>query len=241
MQWFIGPLYTKAKNELKKFSFTHADSDHAVFTYSKNGRFCIIVLYVNDLLILSNDLPLLQKKKSQLMTSFKMKDLGKIHWFLGLEITCNWPQCLIFVSQSHYITDVVSCFGFSNSHHISTSMASDLKLALHGQPEPTVNTCKYQSCISSVMYAMLGTCLDIGFVITKLSQYLSNPGKEHWTAINCLLHYLNLSWDALQVDLVCSDDHYCLLIPPLFQPDPVCLLNRYTFTLFHDFPCFSFL
>src|SRR5258708_36016774 len=41
------------------------------------------------------------------------------------------------------------------------------------------------------MYAMLGTCPDISFVITKLSQYLSNPGEEHWIAINCLLQYLN--------------------------------------------------
>src|SRR5258708_23629621 len=41
------------------------------------------------------------------------------------------------------------------------------------------------------MYVMLGTHPDIGFVITKLSQYLSNPGEEHWIAINRLLRYLN--------------------------------------------------
>src|SRR5260221_1362962 len=38
---------------------------------------------------------------------------------------------------------------------------------------------------------MLGTCLDISFAITKLSQYSSNPGEEHWIAINQLLQYLN--------------------------------------------------
>src|SRR5258707_14686365 len=38
-----------------------------------------------------------------------------------------------------------------------------------------------------------------------------------------------MSWDALWVDLVCSDDCYCPLIPPLFQSDPVCLLNGYSF------------
>ncbi len=77
----------KAKDELKKLSFARSNSDHAVFTHSSNGKFCIITLYVNDLMILSNDLPSLQKKKKQLMSTFKMKDLGKIHWFLGLEIT----------------------------------------------------------------------------------------------------------------------------------------------------------
>ena len=77
----------KAKDELKKLSFTCSNLDHAVFTHSNNGKFCIIALYVDDLMILSNDLPSLQKKKKQLMSTFKMKDLGKIHWFLGLEIT----------------------------------------------------------------------------------------------------------------------------------------------------------
>ncbi len=125
------------------------------------------------------------------MTSFKMKDLGEIHWFLGLEITHNQPRHLIFISQSCYITEVVSHFGFSNSCPVSTPMASNPKLGLHSQPEPTVNTHKYQSCIGSVMYAMLGTHPDIGYMITKLSQYLSNPGEEHWMAINHLLCYLN--------------------------------------------------
>src|SRR5258708_6566058 len=79
--------YTKAKDDLKKLSFTCLNSDHAVFTHSSNSKFCIIALYVNDLMILSNDLPSLQKKNKQLMLTFKMKDLGEIHWFLGLEIT----------------------------------------------------------------------------------------------------------------------------------------------------------
>ena len=121
------------------------------------------------------------------MSTFKMKDLGEIHWFLGLEITCNRLQHLLFISQSHYITNVVQCFGFSNSHHVSTPMASDLKLGLHNQPMPDVDAREYQSCIGSIMYVMLGTCPDIGFAITKLSQYSSNPGEEHWIAINCLL------------------------------------------------------
>ncbi len=131
--------YMKVKNELKKLHFSCSDSDHAVFIYSNKGAFCIIVLYVDDLMILSNHLPLLRKKKSQLMSTFKMKDLGEIHWFLGLEITCNQLQHLLFISQSCYITNVVQCFGFSNSHCVSTPMASDLKLGLHDQPMPDVD------------------------------------------------------------------------------------------------------
>src|SRR5258706_3703764 len=159
--------YTKAKNKLKKLHFSHSDLDHAIFIYSNKGAFCIIMLYVDNLMILSNHLPLLQKKKSQLMSTFKMKDLGEIHWFLGLEITRDRLQHLLFISQSCYSTNVVQRFGFSNSRHVSTPMGSDLKLGLHSQPMPDADAREYQPCIGSIMYVMLGTCPDIGFAITK--------------------------------------------------------------------------
>ena len=81
--------YMKVKTELEKLSFSHSDLDHAVFLYSSSHKFCIVALYINDLMILSNNPSLLHQKKKQLMSAFKMKDLGDIHWFLGLEITCD--------------------------------------------------------------------------------------------------------------------------------------------------------
>src|SRR5258708_10146093 len=74
-------------------------------------------------------------------------------------------------------------------------MSCNLKLGLYTNPEPNVNVHEYQSHIGSVMYAMLGTCPDIAFSITKLSQYSANPGDDHWTAINHLLWYLSSTRD----------------------------------------------
>jgi hypothetical protein len=183
--------YTKAKDELKKLNFTRSNSDHAVFTYSSRAKICIIALYVDDLMIISNDLPLLRRKKRQLMSTFKMKDLGEIHWFLGLEITRDRARRLITVSQTRYVSDVVARFGFTNTRSVTTPMAPGLKLPRLTHPDPDVNTHEFQSRLGSVMYAMLGTRPDIGYAITSLSQYSSNPGEEHWTAINRLLRYLN--------------------------------------------------
>src|SRR6266436_8228303 len=74
-------------------------------------------------------------------------------------------------------------------------MSCNLKLGLYTNPEPNINVHEYQSRIGSVMYAMLGTHPDIAFSITKLSQYLANPGDDHWTAINHLLQYLSSTRD----------------------------------------------
>jgi hypothetical protein len=142
-------------------------------------------------MILSNNLKLLSLKKSQLMKAFKMKDLGEIHWFLGLEITRDRPQQLIYISQTRYVKDILSRFNFTNSRPISTPIASNFKLPRLEAPE--VNIHDYQSRIGSVMYAMLGTCPDIAYAVGALSQYSVNPGKDHLIAINRVFRYLNYS------------------------------------------------
>ena len=127
------------------------------------------------------------------MKTFRMKDLGAIHWFLGLEIIHDRTQCLISVNQTRYITDVISCFDFINSRPISTPIPVNFKLPQLNSPE--IDAHQYQSRIGSIMYAMLGTCPDIAYVVGILSQFSANPGKKHLEAINHVLRYLNATKD----------------------------------------------
>src|SRR5260370_19083646 len=98
-------------------------------------------------------------------------------------------QCLISVSQTHYISDVVSCFDHSNSHPTSTPIAINFKLTILDSPE--IDSCDYQSSIGNIMYTMLGMCPNIAYAVGALSQFLANLGRDHLTTINCLLQYLN--------------------------------------------------
>jgi hypothetical protein len=186
--------YQKAKEEFGRIGFTRCDSDHAVFIHrGQNKKFCIIALYVDDLMVLCNDVDLLNFKKEQLKRTFKMKDLGPIHWFLGLEITRDRPRCLIYVSQNRYVTDIVERFGFSNARPISTPVTANFKLPRLDTPE--VNVRDYQSRIGSIMYAMLGTRPDIAYAVGALSQYSASPGLDHLNAVNRVLKYLNCTKD----------------------------------------------
>src|SRR5260370_10375542 len=138
-------------------------------------------------MVICNDVMLLGTVKTQLMETFKMKDLGPIHWFLGLEIICDRLHHLITISQGQYVTDVVRHFGFSDSHPISMPIAINLKLPIPNTLEIDVQD--YQSQIGSIMYAMLGTQPNITYAIGMLSQYSANPGASHLTAVNQLLQY----------------------------------------------------
>src|SRR5260370_38859249 len=79
--------YKKARIEFNSLGFIWCNMDYSVFVHTHHdGHFCIITLYVDDLMILSDDVTTLSHHKDDLMKTFKMKDLGPIHWFLGLEI-----------------------------------------------------------------------------------------------------------------------------------------------------------
>ena len=67
-------------------------------------------------------------------------------------------------------------------------------------PDNIASMCRvpYQEAIGSLMYASMGTCPDISFAISTLSQFLNNPGHTHWEAVKHVFWYL-LSTKGLQL------------------------------------------
>src|SRR5258708_7727748 len=72
-------------------------------------------------------------------------------------------------------------------------MAINIKLPKLETPE--VDQCLYQSMLSSLMYAVIGTWPDIMFAVHYLSQFSVAPSSEHITALKCIYQYLNGTWD----------------------------------------------
>ena len=72
---------------VKKFGMLHSTTDHSVFYHHNSSGQCIyLVVYVDDIVITSNDQNGIQKLKQHLFTHFQTKDLGKLKYFLGIEI-----------------------------------------------------------------------------------------------------------------------------------------------------------
>ena len=49
---------------------------------------------------------------------------------------------------------------------------------------------KYSQIIGSLMYLASATRLDISFAVSKLSRFVSNPGNDHWKALERVMRYL---------------------------------------------------
>nr|GEY55249.1 zinc finger, CCHC-type [Tanacetum cinerariifolium] len=150
--------------------------------YSKldeSGKGVIIFLYVDDMLIFGTDQIQVDLTKKILSSKFSMKDMGEADVILDIRIKHESNR--ISISQSHYIEKVLKKFNYFDCTPVSTPMDTSEKLIPNnGQ---AVSQLGYSRVIGCLMYAMTYTNPDIAFAVDKLSMYTSNPGTQHWQAI----------------------------------------------------------
>jgi len=174
------------------FGLKRSSADNCVYTCKKNGKMLTVVLYVDDLLLMSDCKELLAEFKAYISSKFSMKDMGAVKTVLGFEIVRDRKLKTLSISQSTYIAKIVEMAGLSDCRPSDTPMEAGQNHTKSdcGLPDHNPLLKKYQATVGAIMYAMLGTRPDIAYAITILSQFNSNPGEVHWNAVQRVLRYL---------------------------------------------------
>jgi ATP-binding cassette subfamily B (MDR/TAP) protein 1 len=123
-----------------------------------------------------------------LKSELEMKDLGAAKRLLGMDIHCYRSKGKLWHFQSQYVEKVLHQFHMSQGKPISTPLATHFKLsALSGtldvEDKRYMSRIPYACAVSSLMYAMVCTHLDIAHAISVVSHFMSKLGKEHWKAV----------------------------------------------------------
>jgi len=79
--------FKKLSDALLRFGFVQGHEDYSFFSYTRKGMEFRVLVYVDDLLICGNDEYMVQKFMEYLGRCFSMKDLGKLKYFLGIEVS----------------------------------------------------------------------------------------------------------------------------------------------------------
>jgi len=146
----------------------------------------------------SND-SLLCDTKNMLKEKFKMKDLGRLSHFLGIYF--DQGGGFVKMNQKGYLRKVLERFDMFECKPRSTPSEQKIE----SNDRDPVDPKRYREAVGSLIYAMTCTRPDICWIVTKLSQYLSRPMKEHWIAVKHVLRYLKGTLDYALCYRKCAD------------------------------------
>ena len=149
------------------------------------GEPVIILLYVDDLLMIGVEGRIKECKK-QLASKFDLKDLGMMHYYLGLEVWQGPDK--IYLGQGKYVIEMLKRFDMMDCKQMTTPMITNLKRLRSSESSP-VDPSKYRQLIGSLMY-LVNTRPNICFAGNVLSQFQVEPKHDHWIKIKHILKYL---------------------------------------------------
>ncbi|GKV27163.1 hypothetical protein SLEP1_g36366 [Rubroshorea leprosula] len=181
--------FAKFASALKLFGFQQSMSDYSLFTYRRENNFLAVLVYVDDLIIAGNNSSLCQKLKEFLHIMFHIKDLGKLKYFLGIEVARH--PFGIFLCQRKYTLDILTEAGMLGTKSCPFPMEQKLKLT-PSTGSSLSDPMQYRRLVGKLIYLTI-TRPEISFAVHTLSQFMQAPRQPHLDAAMRVLRYLKSS------------------------------------------------
>ncbi|CAM8972211.1 unnamed protein product [Rhodiola kirilowii] len=180
-QWF-----SRFSDSLIQFGFIQSIEDYSLFTLKRNGEFIILLVYVDDVVITGTCSKLIQVIKDFIHEKFKIKDLGNLKYFLGIEVARSKDG--IFINQRKYVLDILEDHNYTDSKPVKTPLDTKNGLSLSTASvlsDPTI----YRKLVGKLIYLVV-TRPDLAFAVHTLSQFMASPTEDHLRAAHRLLRYI---------------------------------------------------
>jgi hypothetical protein len=149
---------------VKGFGFIKNEEEPCVYEKASGSALVFLVLYVDDILLNENDIPMLEAVKTSLKRSFSMKDLGEAAYVLGIKIYRDRSKRLIGLSQDTYFDKILNRFnmldskkGFLPMSHGITLSKSQCATSLDEQKK--MSAIPYASAIGGFVRAQMSPLL----------------------------------------------------------------------------------
>ncbi|KAD3641543.1 hypothetical protein E3N88_30767 [Mikania micrantha] len=138
------------------------------------------------MIITGNDKEEILKLKTNLFSEFEMKDLGRLKYFLGIEVLRSKQG--IFICQKKYILDLLAETGMIDCKPAETPMVANQKLFME-EGAPLTDKEQYQRLVGKLIY-LSHTRPDIAYVVGIVSQFMHQPQESHMEAVWRIIRYL---------------------------------------------------
>uniref|UniRef100_A0A6N2KNP9 Integrase catalytic domain-containing protein n=1 Tax=Salix viminalis TaxID=40686 RepID=A0A6N2KNP9_SALVM len=170
---------------LLRLGFIASRADSSLFVHHSSHGVVYLLLYVDDMVITGNNTSMLHSLIDRLASEFSMKDLGDLHYFLGIEVVRNDKG--LFLSQAKYALDLLTRAEMVDCKPISTPSLVGSHLTDSGTLYSDAT--QFRSLAGALQYLTL-TRPDLSYSVNSICQYMHAPTIDHFTALKRILRYV---------------------------------------------------
>ena len=176
--------------KLKEMGFRQCESDPCIYTKETKEGYCIIAVYVDDLIVGGENDRNIENTKKTISDKFEVTDMGALHYFLGVKIVQKADTREVWIGQPNFTKELLKKFQMSESKQVETPSDPGMKLSKKTESEDEFDKAKYQSAVGSLLYLSTRSRPDIAFAVGNAARYCSQPTQSHWSAVKRILRYL---------------------------------------------------
>ena len=171
--------------------FDKCPYEHAVYTKREGNKFLIVGVYVDDLLITGSSIRNIQKFKDQMRSEFDMSDLGKLSYYLGIEV--EQRRGSIELKQTGCAKRLLEKAGMLESNSTKYPMEPKIQLSKDATGK-AVDSTLFKSLVEGLRY-LVHTRPDISYAVGIVSRFMERPTVQHLNAVKRILCYVNGTLD----------------------------------------------
>jgi histone deacetylase 1/2 len=160
---------------LLQWGFSSSKTDSSMFIHFGQSSTLIVLIYVDDIILTGSSSTQISSLIAKLNSVFALRDLGKLSYFLGIEVT--YHDGSMTLSQSKYISDLLHRTAMFDTKPAHTPDAVGKNLSKF-DGDPLTDVTQYRSVVGALQYLTM-TRPDIAFAVNKACQFMQQPTSAH--------------------------------------------------------------
>ena len=138
-------------HQLKKMGFGQASSNPCLYINSEEELF-VIAVYVDDMVPATKSKNKIEEVKRTLCAQFEVKDLGELHYILGVTVNQHYDKNSIWIGQPTYTGSIIEKLRLENTKSVATPVSSAVKLIKATEQDELFDANLYESAVGNLQY-----------------------------------------------------------------------------------------
>ncbi|CAI7729002.1 unnamed protein product [Closterium sp. NIES-53] len=185
--------YHKLEETLLAGGFKKSECDHSLFLLQEKEQFLMLLVYVDDILLLSESSAMIEHVEEMLEMQFKCSKMGDVKYYLGMYVERDLDKGVLRLHQRKYCEGLAEKYGLQNGGKAATPLPTSFTVEPCADEEVVGESDRklFHSMVGALNYAANHTRPDIAFATSRLASVVSRPSLEQLEAAKRLVRYVS--------------------------------------------------